>query len=265
MYFLEVLPDNEGRWHTVHRNRRNVKNGSALAVGACNGPCVSSIFPVMRWPAELWTVFFTLIIVASMVDASETHTGNTHVAHERSHEACTTPVHLSEEAEMKPGGALYKGPLPEEASAMNSMHMSHGGNIPKPALDTAGIPAMAGAHNIHKGMHGGDFFMAKNKLHHLEALYSDDCGFQLFLYNAFTEPIRVHRFQAVLVVLSMEKGEGMKTVRFLAPSVDGGNLHTPLMLEAGASGTLYDAELYVNFPEAVEAVQFDLILNVGVE
>jgi hypothetical protein len=48
----------------------------------------------------------------------------------------------------------------------------------------------------------------------------------------------------------MEKGEGMKAVRFLAPSVDGGYLHAPLMLQAGASGTLYDAELYVNFPKA---------------
>jgi hypothetical protein len=265
MHFLEVLLNYEGQWNTVHRDRRNVENVPALAVGACSGPCVPSIFPIMRWLAELWTVFFTLIIVASTVGASETHAGDAHVADKHSHKACTTPVHLSEEAEMKPGGALYEGPLPKEASAKDSMHMSHGGNIPKPALDTAAMPAMAGAHNIHKGMHGGDFFMAQNKLHHLEALYSDDCGFQLFLYNAFTEPIRVHRFQAVLVVLSMEKGEGMKAVRFLAPSVDGGYLHAPLMLQAGASGTLYDAELYVNFPKAVEAVQFDLILNVGVE
>jgi len=219
----------------------------------------------MRWLAGLSTVFFTLIIVASTLAASEAYAGNAHVAHERSHQACATPVHLSEEAEMKPGGALYEGPLPKEDSAMDSMHMSHGGNIPKPTLDTATIPAMAGAHNIHKGMHGGEFFMARNKLHHLETLYSDDCGFQLFLYNAFTEPIRVQRFQAVLVVLPMEEDEGAKTIRFLAPSDDGGHLHTPLKLQAGASGTLYDAELYVKFPEAVEAVQFDLILNVGVE
>ena len=210
-------------------------------------------------------MFFTLITVASTVDAGETHAGNAHVAGERSHEACATHVHLSEEAELKPGGALYEGPLPEEASAMDSMHMSHGGNMPKPALDTAKVPAMAGAHNIHKGMHGGDFFMARNKLHHLETVYSDDCGFQLFLYNAFTEPVRVQRFQAVLVVLPTEEGEGAKTVRFLAPSADGGHLHAPLMLQPGASGTLYDAELYVKFPEAVEAAQFDLILNVGVE
>ena len=219
----------------------------------------------MRWHAELSTVFVTLIAVASTIDASETHVGNVHMAGEGSHEACATPVHLSEEAEMKPGGALYGGPLPKEAAATGVMDMSHGGNMPNPVPDAATMPAMAGAHNIHKGMHGGDFFMARNKLHHLETLYSDNCGFQLFLYNAFTEPIRVQRFQAVLVVLPMEQSEDAKTIRFLAPSADGGHLHAPLMLQAGASGTLYGAELYVKFPEAVEAVQIDLILNVGVE
>jgi hypothetical protein len=221
----------------------------------------------MRWLTELSTVLLTLVIAASTVVAGEMHAGNAHMAGERGPVVCATPAHLSEEAERKPGGALYEGPLPKEASTMASMgmNMSHGGNMPKPAMDTAAVPAMAGSHNIHKGMHGGDFFMARNKLHHLEALYSEGCGFQLYFYNAFTEPIRVQRFQAILVVLPPEEGEGAKTVRFLVPSVDGGYLHAPLRLHAGASGTLYDAELYVKFPESVETAQFDLVLNVGVE
>jgi hypothetical protein len=213
-------------------------------------------------------LFLALASAASAAGADETHGDMGTMG--AGDGPCATPVHLSEEAEMKPGGALYDGPLPEDAMAMGattmgSMDMSQGGGMAESEPDADMAAAMAGAHSLHKSGHGGDFFMVRNRLHHLEALYSDACAFRLFFYNAHTEPIRAGRFQAFLVVLPPEDGGVPRIVRFLEPSADGGYLHTPLKLHRGESGMLYDAELYVKFPETVEPQQFDLILNAGVE
>jgi len=110
--------------------------------------------------------------------------------------ACTAPVLLGDTAESKPGGALYKGPLPKEATAPGN-HLRGGNRVAsgKPSMGAKSMKEMEGAHQMHKGQRGGELIMAPNQLHHLEVLYSTECGYQLFFYNAFTEPIRADRFR----------------------------------------------------------------------
>ena len=66
--------------------------------------------------------------------------------------------------------------------------------------------------------------MAPNKIHHLEGVYSDECGFQIFLYSAFTEPIHVNRFQAFVHVFPSGEDE-LDIIRFLSPA-NGGTVLT---------------------------------------
>ena len=78
---------------------------------------------------------------------------------------------------------------------------------------------MKGAHMDHKSRHDGAFFMAPNKMHHLEGKYSERCGFQLHLFNAFTKPISVERFRAFITVIPSHDHEAEIT-RFLEPNKD---------------------------------------------
>jgi len=112
---------------------------------------------------------------------------------------CHVPARISEAAELRLGGALYARPEAEQ-------HSGH----------SQSMPEMEGAHVTHEPQHEGAFFMAPNKMHHLEAVYADDCGFQLFLYNAFTERIHVDRFQAFVHVFPGREDE-LDIVRFLSP------------------------------------------------
>ena len=153
--------------------------------------------------------------------------------------ACERMIHLSEEAEKQLGGTLYSGPLPEqgkEAAAMSGMEMKMpkekegmqlSGKMPgkemklseeKGGMQMAGaMPGMERAHMEHEAKVGGTFFMAPNKMHHLEATYSKECGFQLYLYNAFTRPINVNRFRAFIKVVGEVDGEEDEFIRFLEP------------------------------------------------
>jgi hypothetical protein len=108
------------------------------------------------------------------------------------------------------------------------------------------MPAMKGAHMDHNDRHGGAFFMAPDKMHHLEAAYSERCGLQVFFYNAFTEAIRADRFRAFVMVVPAKEDEA-ELIRFLSPSADGA------ILETGIGNTVsrpFDMNLYVKFPEA---------------
>jgi hypothetical protein len=157
------------------------------------------------------------------------------------HADCEEAVHLTNEAEKRLGGALYEGPM----QGMESMQgMSDE------------TPEIAGAHEIHTAQHGGVFFMAPDKIHHIEARYSDKCGIQLLVYNAFTEPISVERFQALARIIPEDDAEWDKeVVRFLSPSAGGA------VLQASGDSDIegpYKIELYVKFPEADDAELFDI-------
>jgi copper(I)-binding protein len=150
---------------------------------------------------------------------------------------CDTAVRVTEAAERKLGGALYTGPMVKQ-------HGDHGRSM----------PSMEGAHMVHQPQHGGAFFMAPDKIHHLEGLYTDDCGFVLFFYNAFTEEIRADRFQALIKVLPKNDDEP-EVMRFLSPSPDGNVLRGNIGNEVSRP---FDIELYVKFPEADDPQLFNI-------
>jgi hypothetical protein len=181
--------------------------------------------------------------------------------------ACTAPVPLSDAAESKPGGALYKGPLPKEATAPVSR--SHGGArvaSGMPSKSAKSMREMEGAHQMHKGRRGGELIMVPNQLHHLEVLYSNECGYQLFFYNAFTEPIRAGRFRAVVLVLPEEGDDFFEVLRFLTPSADGSHLAT--RISGGGDNPkprgIFETELYIKFPESIQPLRFDVIVGTEV-
>jgi len=155
--------------------------------------------------------------------------------------SCEATVHLAEDAEKRMGGALYKGRT-EGAEAMPGA--------------TGAMPGMAGAHEIHAGQQGGVFFTAPNKMNHVEARYSKECGIQVFIYNAFTEPVKVERFQALYRIVPEDDGKWNKEVfRILSPTAAGG------ILQAGSDHDIkgpYKIELYVKFPESDDAEMFNI-------
>ncbi len=177
--------------------------------------------------------------------------------------ACTAPVHLTEAAEKKIGGAMYHGQLPKAAKqkAGRKMGAIQSANM---LMTDMKMKEMEGAHNVLKGVRGGEFIMVPNLLHHMEIVYSLECGFQLFMYNAFTEPIRVDRFQAFILILPESGDDFFEMIRFLVPSKDGSVMHTSISHHHDnqkAPKGLFEVELYIKFPEDIQPRKFDLVVG----
>ena len=172
------------------------------------------------------------------------HTQAQHGAAAANAPPCHTAPQITEAAELKPGGALY-------AATETAQHADHSGHEHQTTSQMAG---MEGAHTVHDPQRGGTFFMAPNKTHHVEAVYSAACGFQLFLYNAFTQPISVERFQAFVHVFP-ESDDEFDIIRFLSPTNSGS------VLAAGFGDAVsrpFKVELYVKFPESDEPQLFNI-------
>ncbi len=167
--------------------------------------------------------------------------------------SCRIPVHVTAEAERQPGGALHKGSMAGKRMMAQSPSTAE---MPKMAemSKMAEMPKVEGAHMIHRGQHGGAFFMAPNKMNHVEALYSDDCGFRVIFYNIRTEYIRAARFRAFIKVVpdSMDEPE---VLRFLSPDQNGEILAATIGDEAGKP---FEIQLYVEFPENDEPELFTI-------
>jgi len=162
--------------------------------------------------------------------------------------SCEVSTQFSEEAERKPGGSLNEGP----PTVHHGTHGSHD-------QQKMQMPEMKGAHMDHNSRHGGSFFMAPDKMHHLEATYSKDCGIQVFFFNAFTEAIRADRFRAFVTVVPASEDEP-ELIRFLSPSKNGA------ILETGIGNTVtrpFDIKLYVKFPETDEPELFSIKVKAG--
>jgi len=192
--------------------------------------------------AGILTVMFAVptIIWGSGALAAESHRG--HSAHHKMAKstvtsACEPKLHFTDEAESRPGGALYKGPAVAH-HGQHSKQMSH----------------MKGAHMDHNPRQGGAFFMAPDKMHHIEGVYSPKCGLQIFFYNAFTQPIRADRFKA-FVRIEPQKEDEPEVLRFLAPSKDGSILKTHIGSEVTPP---FDIEAFVKFPQSDEPQLFTI-------
>ena len=229
----------------------------------------------MKTNLILWTFFIVLVFSAPPVEAADK--GPMGQAQHRmkmerpDKSSCQLQVNVSAEAEKKLGGALYTGPLPKEAMQMGEMKMQMGGmKKPMGGMKKAAVPGeklmanapgmkmpakegmdmksmqMAGMHMAHKSQHGGNFFMAPDKMHHLEAKFSERCGFQLVFYNAYIKHIGATRFRAFIKIVPDSEHEA-ETLRFLSLNEDG----TVLGAHIGKGATRpFTIEAYVKFPEA---------------
>ena len=137
---------------------------------------------------------------------------------------CPIQVELTEAAERQLGGASYSGPKWTPKEIMTNMNK---------------------AHLVHHPQRGGAFFMAPNKMNHVEVIYSEACGLRAFLYNAYTESIRVNRFLAFVEFVPSDK-DRIEAIRFLQPSENGD------YLAAGTNHGVeppFDINLFMKFPD----------------
>ena len=195
---------------------------------------------------------------------------STAIAGSQKHDSCHKMIHLSKEAEMQLGGSMYTGALPKEGEENESMSgmkmkmseekegMKMSGKKHDMKMDHKDHDGMKMAHMDHESKLGGVFFMAPNKMHHLEATYSKECGFQLYLYNAFTRPINVNRFLAFLKVTGEIDGEEDESTLFLEPNKPHTTMHNLLDVNLTAS---FEIELHLKFPESEEVELFNLSVD----
>jgi len=195
---------------------------------------------------------------------------STAIAGSQKHDSCHKMIHLSKEAEMQLGGSMYTGALPKEGEENESMSgmkmkmseekegMKMSGKKHDMKMDHKDHDGMKMAHMDHESKLGGVFFMAPNKMHHLEATYSKECGFQLYLYNAFTRPINVNRFLAFLKVTGEIDGEEDELTLFLEPN----KTHTTMqnLLDVNLTSS-FEIELHLKFPESEEVELFNFSVD----
>ncbi len=193
----------------------------------------------------------TALLIAWVVPLSDSHAEETSLAPMPEQQQtgakgadpalCRIPVHVTEEAERQPGGALHKG-------------STAGPRMMAQAQSMAEMSKMEGAHMIHEAQRGGAFFMAPNKMNHVEALYSDDCGFRVVFYNLLTEYIHADRFRAFIKVIPDSQDEP-EVLRFLSSVQDGKVLSAAIGDEVSKP---FMIELYVKFPQGEDPELFNI-------
>ena len=176
--------------------------------------------------------------------------------------ACDLKIKLTEKAEMMEGGAKFTGTL---GTAMAGMKMDKKSGMKmdkmagmkmdkKSGMKMDKKTGIKGAHEIHDGQYGGTFFMAPNKTHHIEGIYSKNCGFRLVLFNAMTQPINVNRFGAFVKYIP-EDEDTPEAYRILTPA------HESSVLQVSSNPEIkgeFDVELYVRFPGSDDPSMFNI-------
>ena len=200
---------------------------------------------------------------------------STATAGSQKHDSCHKMIHLSKKAEMQLGGSMYTGALPKEGEEVCPVSIEHvprmkmkmseekegmkmSGKKHDMKMDHKDHDGMEMAHMDHESKLGGAFFMAPNKMHHLEATYSKECGFQLYLYNAFTKPINVNRFLAFLKVNGEIDGERDELTLFLEPNKSYTTMQN--LLDVNLTGS-FEIELHMKFPESEEVELFNFSVD----
>lgn len=177
---------------------------------------------------QFWKLFALVVLVGFI---SQPATAETH-----SPTKCHIQVELNQAAETQLGGALYSGPK----------------LTPKEIMAT-----MKNAHQVHHPQHDGAFSMAPNKMNHVEVIYSNACGVRVYMYNAFTRPIKADRFLAFVEFVPLDD-EQFEVIRFLQPSKDGSYLGTDA--NPGVEPP-FDIRLFMKFPESDQVELFTVKLQ----
>ncbi len=110
------------------------------------------------------------------------------------------------------------------------------------------------SHSDHNARYGGSFFMAPNGIHHVEFVYSDQCGAQVVLYNSFTQEVHAARQLLGMVRVIPDSEEEPETMRFLRPSAD----DILLGADIGPIQKPFELEFNLQFPYRIEPDLFNL-------
>lgn len=116
------------------------------------------------------------------------------------------------------------------------------------------------AHMDHTPKHGGEFFMAPDNKHHVEGVYSKECGFQLYIYDEYTKPLSVIGMQAFIVITEESADDDTGHIRFLSPTSDYQVLQSPLIQGHHSSPDLkgrFSIDLHLKLPGSDEPVLFN--------
>ena len=227
-----------------------------------------------------------IMIIIALVIISLAGPSAVNAAHENTREYadCLFNISLSDEAEREEGGMLFKASLhvEEQEHEDNTRHTeektgSSHSEVEEPGHDevaesghdevaepghddsddhlrvkTAEVEKEE-SHGLHKGLHGGIFFMAPNKIHHIEGVYSEKCGFSLIIYNAYTRPVSIKPYKAFVKFIPYDEDE-MEAVRFLEPTEDGSVLRAAHIPEFHGA---YELELHLKFAGSHEPAMFN--------
>lgn len=114
------------------------------------------------------------------------------------------PVHSTQEVKNGPGTCRFDGRqlLPVTLSVF-WMCADNDKRLLEPGTCANGTPRRIGyevrAHGDHNPRHGGQFFMAQDGWHHVEAALQPSKVLRLFFYDNFTKPLMAKSFSARLV------------------------------------------------------------------
>ncbi len=111
---------------------------------------------------------------------------------------CELGIVVSEEAEHLNGGSSYR--LNEGPYCKSPLRI---------------------AHDDHAARYGGTFYMAPNGIHHVEFRYSEQCGAQAVLYNAYTQEVNAAQQLQGMVRVMPDDDTAVVRQRFLQPSAQG--------------------------------------------
>lgn len=113
------------------------------------------------------------------------------------------------------------------------------------------------AHSDHAAHYGGSFFHAPNNVHHLELLYSAQCGAQVILYNSYTQEVHAEDQLLGMVRVISDDEEEDDIMHFLRPSTDG----VLLGANIGPVKKPFEIEFYLQFPYRVGPDKFNMFIS----